>query len=77
MATLNIMGVAINANVSFTRNADIVLIPRRTNPKALCGDFATCSSLRVRYSRRPERSMAATTENIPSRKKITLRLIDV
>ena len=76
LATLSMIGVAISANVSFTRNADIMLIPTSTRPKAFCGDFATRSSLKVRYSRSPERSIAATTENIPRRKKITLRLID-
>ena len=77
LATLNMIGVAIRARVSFTRNADMMLIPTSTRPKAFCGDFATRSSLRVRYSSRPERSIAATTENIPSKKKITSRLIDV
>jgi hypothetical protein len=42
---------------------------------ALWGDFARERVLRVRYSRRPDISIAATRENIPSRKKMTLRFI--
>ena len=73
LASPSMIGVATSARVSLTRNAERVLIPKSTMANALCGDFARPSIRIVTYSSSPEMSIAATSENIPRRKKMTSR----
>ena len=71
----SIIGVAVRARVSLTRKAESRPIPNKTSARARCGVLESLTIRAVRYSRSPERSIAATIENIPRRKNITSRLM--